>query len=195
MLRLISALILKILGWKIVGDIPKGINKAIIVTAPHTSLSDFWIGRFTFWMRGHRINVLIKEEAFKPPFGWLLKSAGGIPVARKNRHSHLSHQIAQEFLKRDKMYLVITPEGTRSLVFHWKKGFYQIAMEANVPLILGFMDYPNKIGGFGPVFRPTGDYDKDIREIYKFYYDKGAKHPERFNLSPQNREKALSKLK
>ncbi|RLD88742.1 MAG: acyltransferase [Bacteroidetes bacterium] len=195
MLKLLSKLILWIFGWKIVGDIPDGIKKAVIITAPHTSWWDFWIGRLTFWMRGRRIFLLIKKEAFKPPFGWLLKKAGGIPVDRRNKRTHISEQLAEEFKNRDSMYLVVTPEGTRKLVWHWKKGFYQIAMKADVPIILGFLDYPNKTGGFGSVFHPTGDYEKDIKEIAKFYFDKGARHPEKFNLSPQNIEKGLKKLK
>ena len=194
MLRLLSRFILWVAGWKIVGDIPEGIDKAVIITAPHTSWWDFWIGRLTFWMRGRKIFLLIKKEAFNPPFGWLLKKAGGIPVDRSKR-THISERIAKEFKNRKSMYLVITPEGTRKLMWHWKKGFYHIAMEAGVPIILGFLDYPNKTGGFGPVFYPTGNYNKDIREIYKFYYDKGGRHPEKFNLSPQNLEKTLKKLK
>ncbi len=195
MLRLLSRFILWIFGWKIVGDVPDGLKKAVIITAPHTSWWDFWIGRLTFWMRGRKIFLLIKKEAFNPPFGWLLKKTGGIPVDRRNKHTHISEQLAEEFKKRDSMYLVITPEGTRKLMWHWKKGFYQIATKAGVPIILGFLDYPNKTGGFGPVFYPTGEYEKDLREIAKFYYDKGARHPEKFNLSPQNLEQGLKKLK
>jgi 1-acyl-sn-glycerol-3-phosphate acyltransferase len=187
MLKLISAIILKLIGWKIVGEIPKEVRKAVVISAPHTSNLDFVIGRLGLWYKGYPVHFLIKKEAFKPAWlGWIIKKAGGIPVDR-SKSSSTTKKIAEELKKRDHTYLIITPEGTRSLARTWKKGFYYIAQEAGIPIVLGFVDYPRKQGGFGPVFYPTGDYDKDIKEIQKFYYDKGAKHPERFNLSPENR--------
>ena len=187
MLKLLASLILKIMGWKVVGEIPEEVKKAVVLSAPHTSNFDFFIGRLGLWYKGYPVYFLIKKEAFKPAFvGWILKKAGGIPVDR-GKSSSTTKKIAEELKKRDNIYLVITPEGTRSLVKTWKRGFYYIALEAGIPIVLGFVNYPQKEAGFGPVFYPTGDYEKDIKEIQKFYYDKGAKHPENFNLSPQNR--------
>jgi 1-acyl-sn-glycerol-3-phosphate acyltransferase len=186
MLKILSKIILKIIGWKIVGEIPKDIKKAVVISAPHTSNLDFFIGRLGLWSKGYPVYFLIKKEAFKPPFGGILKRSGGIPVDR-SKSSSTTLKIAHELDKRDNVYLIVTPEGTRSLVKNWKKGFYYIALAAKIPIILGFVNYPKKEGGFGPVFYPTGDYEKDIKEIQKYYYDKGARHPEKFNLSPENR--------
>ena len=188
MTKLLSKIILKIIGWKVVGEIPEEVKKAVVISAPHTSNLDFIIGRLGLWAKGYPVYFLIKKEAFKPAFvGWILRKAGGIPVDR-GRSGNATLKIAHELKKRDRIYLVITPEGTRSLARTWKKGFYYIALEAGVPIVLGFVNYPKKEAGFGPVFYPTGDYNKDIKEIWKFYYDKGAKHPENFNLSPENRK-------
>ena len=188
MLKLLSTIILKITGWKIVGDIPDDVKKAVVISAPHTSNFDFVIGRLGLWFKGYPVYFLIKKEAFKPAFlGWILKKAGGIPVDR-GRSISATKKVAEELHRKEHVYLIITPEGTRSLVRRWKKGFYYIALEAGIPIVLGFVDYPRKEAGFGPVFYPTGDYEKDMKEIEKYYYDKGAKYPENFNLSPVNRK-------
>ena len=92
------------------------------------------------------------------------------------------------FQKTDSLFITITPEGTRSLNRNWKRGFYYIAEHAHVPIALGFLDYKNKIGGVGGIFMPTGDYEADLKHIEAFYFDKEARHPEKFNLSLQNRK-------
>ena len=48
MKKIISRTILKIMGWKVVGDIPTQ-NKYVIIVSPHTSNWDFIIGR-CFWI-------------------------------------------------------------------------------------------------------------------------------------------------
>ena len=41
MISNVAKAILRILGWKIVGNVPKEIKKAVIIMAPHTSNWDF----------------------------------------------------------------------------------------------------------------------------------------------------------
>ena len=93
----------------------------------------------------------------------------------------------QEFSTREKMNLVICPEATRKKTDRWKKGFYLIAEGAKVPVALGFIDYNKKTCGVGGMMTPSGDYDKDLADIWEFYKDIKAKHPERFNLDEQYR--------
>ena len=64
---------------------------------------------------------------------------------------------------------MVPPSGTRSSVTKWKTGFYYIADGAKVPIVLGYLDYKRKVGGLGPLFYTTGDYQKDIKEIKAFY--------------------------
>ena len=85
--------------------------------------------------------------------------------------------------------LIITPEGTRKYTDRWKKGFYHIAMKAQKPIYLAWLDYEKKQGGSGPIFYPTGNYEEDIKKIEEFYRDKVAKYPENFNLSKQYQNK------
>jgi len=180
-------MILRLFGWNTNGALPEGVRKAVVVSAPHTSYWDFVVGRLTFWAIKVNIRFLIKKEVFFFPLGWLLKKLGGLPVDRGKYKSTMVTQLVDLFNTYDDLVVVITPEGTRKRVDHWKKGFYLIAMEARVPLALSFIDYGNKTGGIGPVFHPTGDYQKDLSFIQDFYRDKTARHPKRFNLSKINK--------
>lgn len=175
------------IGWRVIGSLPPEIKKCVIIAAPHTSNWDFVIGRLAYWELGVPVKFLIKKEAFEHPLGWLVKRMGGIPVDRK-KSNNLVDQVAEIFEDYSVLNVVVTPEGTRKLVESWKKGFYYIAVKAGVPIALGFVDYKKKIGGFGPVIYPTGDYEKDMIAIEAFYRDKTAKHPEKFNLSPENQK-------
>ncbi|TXB67182.1 glycerol acyltransferase [Vicingus serpentipes] len=174
----IAAFIYKLLGWKTVGSIPPELKKYVILAAPHTSNWDFLYGRLYFYIFKIPVKFFIKKEWFFFPMGFLFDLMGGVPVDR-SKNTNLTDEIAKSFEQNDKMAMMVTPEGTRSYSPDWKKGFYFIAQKANVPIILGFLDYPNKEAGFGPVFYPTGDIDKDIEEIKSFYRTKKGRFPEK----------------
>lgn len=176
-----SLFILKILGWRIVGQIPPGVGKCVVMMAPHTANRDFFYGWLGYSSMGHKSYFLIKKEAFNWFTDRILRAMGGIPVDRSHS-TNIVHQLTEEFKKRDRMILTITPEGTRRLNRNWKRGFYFIAESANVPVVLGFLDYQRKEGGFGPSFMTTGNYDEDFKMIREFYKDKVAKYPEKFGL-------------
>ncbi len=182
-MRTFSGLILKLFGWKIVGEIPENnVKQSVILAAPHTSNLDFFIGRLTYFELKTPVRFLIKKESFENPLGWLLKKSGGIPVDRSKRNN-LVDEVASLFSQHEVLNVIITPEGTRKLVTNWKRGFYYIALKANVPIVLGFLDYKNKEAGFGPILHPTGDFDADFKVIEDFYRSKTARYPEKFNLS------------
>lgn len=173
---------LKLKGWKMVGEIPEDIKKSVTIAAPHTSIEDFFIGRYYYWYIERPVRFLVKKEFFKPDcLGWLLRKLGGIPVDR-SRASNVVSSVVEQFGKYDELNVVITPEGTRKRTEHWKKGFYYIALKANVPIIVGFMDFGNKICGTGPLIYPSGDFDADFKIIEDFYRGMKGKYPERFNL-------------
>lgn len=180
--RQFSGFILRLFGWHTDGSLPEGIKKAVVVSAPHTSSWDFIVGRFTFWAIRVNIRFMIKKEAFFFPLGILLRKLGGLPVER-NTANTMVDQVIKLFREHESLIVVITPEGTRQRVDRWKKGFYIIAQRANVPIALSYINYKSKTGGIGPVFYPSGDYEKDLKFIQDFYRDKVARHPERFNLS------------
>jgi 1-acyl-sn-glycerol-3-phosphate acyltransferase len=111
------------------------------------------------------------------PLGWLLNKMGALPVDRSKNNSLVSTMI--DILNNsDRMVILITPEGTRKYQPRWRKGFYHTAIGANVPIVLGYLDYPKKEAGVGPIFQPTGDVEGDIEKIQAFYRTKKGKYPE-----------------
>ena len=177
MIKSIATFIYRSLGWKAEGEIPSEIKKYIILAAPHTSNWDFFYGRIFFLMKGIPLKFFIKKEGCFFPFNYLFKALGGIPINR-GTSENLTNQIAEVFNHYDELAIMIPPEATRSYNPNWKKGFYYISQKANVPIILGYIDYENKIGGFGPVFHITDNVEKDIETIKEFYRGINGKFPE-----------------
>jgi 1-acyl-sn-glycerol-3-phosphate acyltransferase len=180
MISYLSKLILKILGWKQVGDLPE-LKKYIVIAAPHTSNWDYVIGRLFYLSRGVDSKIMIKKELFYFPLGNLLSALGGIPVDR-NGKTDIVDQMIRQFKQQDNFILTITPEGTRQKVTEWKTGFHRIATGARVPVLQGFFDYEKKLVGTGQLMYMSDDLESDMLKIKKFYKDKVPKHPEKFSV-------------
>lgn len=177
-MKKIAAFLLWIMGWKVDKTAPEGVKKCVIVVGPHTSNWDFIIGRLAFKTYGVNARFLIKKELFFPPMGWILKAMGGIPVDRQGKNN-VTNTAVRLFEENESMYIVFTPEGTRSYNPNWKKGFYHIARKANVPIYISYMDFERKIGGFYEPFTPTGDPDADIAYIKSVLSQFKGKYPEK----------------
>jgi len=187
-MKWIATFFLRLAGWRVTHGMPEGISKAVIIMAPHTSNWDFVIGRLGFASHGVKPKIIIKKESFFFPLGIILKALGAIPMDRGFSAGTIK-KVTALIDKSDEFFLIITPEGTRKLVRNWKKGFYFLAEQARVPIIMGFLDYKTKTGGMGPVIYPSGNYEEDLKKIEEFYLDKKALYPEKFNLSPENLKK------
>jgi len=170
----------KILGWKAVVTVPY-YDKCVICAAPHTSNLDLFIGKLFYGAIGGKTSFMMKKEWFFFPLGLIFKAVGGIPVNR-GRNTSLVDQMATLFAKRKKFHLAITPEGTRKANPNWKKGFYYIALKAQVPILLIGIDYLTKTITAGKIVFPSGDIEKDMYEIKSYYKDFRGKHPENFAL-------------
>ena len=175
-------IILKLLRIKIdTINIAPEARKCVLLFAPHTSFTDFLVGKMALITMGVKTTFLMKKEAFFFPLGPILKKMGGMPVDRK--HVKKFPIIAANYIKeQEEIAFLISPEGTRKLNPNWKKGFYYIAQEAGVPILLGYLDYKSRRGGVGPVYYPTGDYEKDLAEMEKYYYGMHGLHKGKFNL-------------
>jgi len=173
-----SKWIFKKAGWTAIITIEEPL-KSVICVAPHTSNWDFLIGKLYYWSLNRKSSFLMKKSWFFFPLGNLLRSMGGVPVDRDKRTS-VTDQMAEEFSKRETFHLAITPEGTRSLVKKWKMGFYHIAVKANVPIQLAYIDYAKKEMGITEIVYPTGDEKADLAKIYEFYRNVTARNPENF---------------
>jgi len=177
----LAGFLLKITGWKMVGSKPEGIDKYIISVAPHTSAWDFVWGKLYTINKGMHSKIMIKKEFFFFPMGFILRGLGAIPVDRK-KAGGVAEQIAQAINQADKFCFIITPEGTRHKTTRWKKGFYQIALRANVPVYLAYIDYKRKELGCIVPMKITGNMAEDMKYMMEFYKDSTAKYPENFAL-------------
>ena len=179
MKKAISQIILKLLGWKIIGDIPSD-KKYVIILAPHTSNWDFIIGRCFGYILGIEAKFLGKSQLFKFPYGWIFTKMGGIAVDR-SKHNNLVSFAVDLFSTRDELVLGIAPEGSRSKVDSWKLGFYHIAVGANIPIAIAFLDYLTKEAGVKMMFKPKGELENDLSKIEEIYKNVHPKHPEKYN--------------
>lgn len=169
----LSGLILKWMGWKVSVTAPN-FTKCIICVAPHTSNWDFFLCKLTYASVGRKAGFLMKSTWFFPPLSWLLKSIGGVPVKRGRGAGALTDVIIEKFGRSKQLHLAITPEGTRSRVDRWRTGFLHIAYGADVPIVLGVLDFKTHTISVDTVFEPTGDVVADINAIKEFYRLRGA---------------------
>jgi len=180
MLKNFARLLLKLTGWTVDDRFPTD-SKYVLVVAHHTSNWDFIYGILAKWSLQEHLHWVAKHTLFWGPFGYMFRSMGGIPVDRRMPHGFIDKMVEQ-FRQREEMKLAILPEGTRSPVPYWKTGFYYIAVQAKVPIALGYFDYANKILGVGKTFYPSGDIEQDMQIIRQFYQDKIGKHPQNQGL-------------
>lgn len=175
--RGISVVLLKILGWKTFGALPKE-EKYMLIVAPHTSNWDLFYGIILAFALKLNALYVAKKELFRGPFSLLMKWSGAIPVDR-SLHTNFVEHMASQFEKNEKFVLAMAPEGTRHKKDSWKSGFYYIALKANVPILLAFIDYERKTGGAGLLMHPTGDLEKDMEVIRNFYLTVKGRYPEK----------------
>lgn len=183
-LRGASLLFLRLAGWKVEGALPANAGKCVLIAAPHTSNWDlpytlmvaFALRLNPYWMG--------KQGIFRAPFGALMRWLGGIAVNRE-QSTNLVDASAQALRAADgPVQLIVPPEGTRSKTRYWKTGFYYIALGAQVPIVLAYMDYARKVSGLGPVFQPTGDIERDMVSIKAFYAPFKGKNAGQFESAP-----------
>ena len=180
-LRALSVAFLKLSGWKIEGSLPPDGNKSVLIAAPHTSNWDLPYTLMVAFVLRLNIYWMGKEQIFKPPFRGLMRWLGGIPVQRETSNNLVAASIEAIKAARGPLQLVVPPEGTRSNTRYWKTGFYYIAVGAQVPIVMAYMDYKRKLSGLGPVFSPTGDIEADMVAIKAFYAPFTGKNAKQFH--------------
>ncbi len=174
----LASLFLRLTGWAPEGTRPAA-GKYVLIAAPHTSNWDLAYLLALAVVLDVKISWMGKHQLFRGPMGWAMRRLGGVPVRRDRRNALVQH-MAQGIERADRIALTVPAEGTRGYVPHWKSGFYHIAKTARVPIVMGYLDYARKRGGFGPELIPTGDVRHDMDEIRGFYADKTGRRPERF---------------
>ncbi len=169
MLKNFVRIIIRLIGWQADYKLPE-YKKYVLVGAPHTSNWDFPMAILFFLSTGLRFNWVGKQAMFFWPFAGLFQAMGGIPINRKASAGFIEQSVTS-FAEREAMILTIAPEGTRSYTKYWRTGFYYIALQAKVPIALGYVDYTDKRMGIGKTFMPSGDIEQDMQIIRAFYAD------------------------
>lgn len=142
--------------------------KCVMIAAPHTSNWDFPMMLALSKASGVRASWLGKRSLFKGPMGPVMRWFGGVAVDR-DASGGMVASLAGQFDHVDRLALMVPAEGTRSHTDYWKSGFYRIAQQAEVPIVLAFLDRSTGKGGFGPAIEVTGDVDADMDRIRAFY--------------------------
>ena len=184
MKKLIAKLILKIIGWKVVleGDV-NNLNRCILVVAPHTANSEYLLGNLAYWSLEKPLKVIIKDAHTKAWYGFIVKALGGVGIDRSQKND-LINFVVNEF-KKDDFSLVITPEGTRSWVPKWRKGFYHMAIAAKVPIVVAAGDFRTKQIHLGYLISvhdlETRTFEDIMAEMEEYYKKITPKNPENWN--------------
>lgn len=165
--RCLGLLVMRIIGWRFRGQFPD-VPKAVIIAAPHTSNFDGLVAFGTVLGLGVGFSLMAKHSLFRWPFGILFRWLGAVPVDR-NEPGDIVGQSVRRFQEREQLWLGVAPEGTRKGASEWKSGFYRIAVEAGVPIVMVAFDYRQRelviLGGF----QPTGDWNADLPQIVERY--------------------------
>lgn len=188
--RAIARLVLRLSGWRAVGHVPRA---GILVGAPHTSNWDWVAMLLLTWRDGVQARVLIKRELFRGPLAPLLRMTGDIPLDRSSPGATV-RALLDEARRDERFLLVLAAEGTRDRTDYWKSGFYTIAQQTGLPVVLGFIDGPSRTMGFGPTLTPSGDVTADMDLVRAFYADKRGIRPER-RTEPRLREESARRAR
>lgn len=175
-------------GYRLRSEPPPASGSAVFIGAPHTSNWDFVFMLAICWNLGLSPKWLGKHTLFKSPFGWVMRAIGGLPVDRGNPAGLVDEIVTRARTGRPLM-LVIAPEGTRRGGGHWKSGFYRIARDADLPVVLGYVDSATHTAGLGPSITISGDVTADMDRIRDFYADKHGIRPQNF-APPRLREES-----
>ena len=184
MKKLFGKLMLKLVGWKVVleGDVDN-LDRCILVVAPHTSNDEYMLGNFAYWSLGKPLKVIIKDQHTKAWYGFLIKAMGGVGIDRSQKNDLV--KFVTNLFKKEDFSLVITPEGTRSWVPKWRKGFYNMAIEAKVPIVIAAGDFKNKTIHLGKQISvhdlETRSFESIMQELEDYYKTITPKYPEKWN--------------
>jgi 1-acyl-sn-glycerol-3-phosphate acyltransferase len=171
----LARLVLAATGWEPEGERPAA-AKYVLIAAPHTSNWDLLFLLALAAVFDVDVRWMGKHTLFRWPLGAVLRALGGIPI-RRHRNENVVQAMARAFAECDALALVVPAEGTRGRAPYWKSGFYHIARAAGVPIVMGYLDYRRRRGGFGPALVPSGDVVADMERVRGFYADKVGRHP------------------
>jgi 1-acyl-sn-glycerol-3-phosphate acyltransferase len=173
--RWLASTIIRNSSWRLVGEFPS-LPKLVAIAAPHSSNWDGIIGISFAYALGVRATWMGKNSLFKFGLDRLMRGLGGIPTDRSNPRGAVGQMAEMVRTTNEPLWLFLAPEGTRKKVPKWRTGFWHIASEAGVPILLVAIDYPRRTFVVGPLFYPTGDKERDLQALYDYYRPFQGKH-------------------
>jgi 1-acyl-sn-glycerol-3-phosphate acyltransferase len=189
MRKLLGQAFLKAFGWTTSGAPPSNACY-VMVAAPHTSNWDLPFMLAMSAAMGVPLRWMGKHTLFAFPFGTVMRALGGIPIER-HKIKNVVEATADKLREAESLVVLVPPEATRGKADHWRSGFYHIAKAAQVPIVLGYLDYETRTGGLGPAIMPSDDVRADMDKIRAFYADKRGKFPDLFS-TPRLKEEDAS---
>ncbi|MES2629832.1 MAG: 1-acyl-sn-glycerol-3-phosphate acyltransferase [Bacteroidota bacterium] len=182
MLKLIFRWLFKKNGWRVNNPFMAECQHCVMIGAPHTSNWDFVYTMVAFEIMNIPLRFTIKKEWMRWPLSVFVKPFGAVAIDRTpepgSPKKSMVDAMADLLRSTPNMAMVVTPEGTRKSVKKIRMGFYHVALKANVPIALGYLDYGKKIAGVGKMLYPSGDLQADMKVIIDFYKTVTAKFPE-----------------
>ena len=183
-------LLLKIINWKIVGNLPDK-KRIIIASAPHSSTFDsiyaFFVClatdlKFYFLGSVSMFTRIVVPLPFKKnpdklgiphPFGKfqnrLLLEFGGIPVWR-TKSTGVTRQVIEQLKTKDNFILYLTVEGEMKSNETIKSGFHYIGKELNATVVPTKIDYKNRMFELMDEYKLTESVEDDKIALMNVYH-------------------------
>lgn len=121
--------------FRVTGDLPADPRNPYVVVSNHESFADILLISHLPW----EMKWLSKKEMFRIPVaGWLMYLAGDIQVDRGDRESGQKAMAACADYLRNRVSVMIFPEGTRAVdgeLGRFKDGAFRLAIETQVPIL------------------------------------------------------------
>jgi 1-acyl-sn-glycerol-3-phosphate acyltransferase len=189
MVKAFFRLLFRLKGWSLQVPDVAACSRCVMIAAPHTSNWDLILTLPAFDQMGIPLKFTIKKEWVRFPYDRFFRNIGAVPIDRapkqgKKKGSKVE-EMAKLFDEYEEIAMLVTPEGTRSPNPNWKTGFYHVAVKAQVPIALGYLDYEKKVAGVGDIFMPSGNVEADLARIMAFYKTKAPCHPEKFAVDEE----------
>jgi len=173
--KLCSFIIFRLLGWKVVGEPPRQ-KKFLLVGLPHTSNWDFLVAWLAITGLGLKTNIFAKDVYHTWPLNYVCHFFGVLPVNRRESTGFVD-SVVRQYNEADTLRMVIAPEGTRKYTSKLKSGYYHIAKNANIPIVVAGPNYREKKYVFMPARMALDNFVDDQKNLIEFSKTIDGKHP------------------
>ena len=162
-------------GWEFTGDLPKRLNKCLIIGAPNTSRQDLFLAVGVRKSSRFHARILLDKKYFsliRQPF---LRALDAHPFDYDNSESAY-RELVNAFNERKRFCVVYSPEGGLKRNDDWDDGFHDMALRLNLPIVMVGLDYREKKVKIQPHFYPSKDKAGDIAYMKSWFSSHKGKY-------------------